>query len=186
MNKVQTDNSYLEEKIFLRVKSIEEHMPKKQEIRVLECFAGDGYIWGEVRKRLPDRKIKVLRIDQKPDKKGVYLNGDNLKFIANFNLDAYDIVDLDAYSTPFNQLEIVLRKDYKGVVHCTFIQSMYGGLNQKMLNDIGYPESMVKKIPSLFNKNGLEKLKYWLSIYGIKEIIGYSFDWKHYFYFKNA
>ena len=73
-----TDNSYLEEKVQLRLDTV--NLINKDEIFVLECYAGDGYIWSEVRLRTK-KEIKVLRIDQKPDNKVVYLKGSNMKFI---------------------------------------------------------------------------------------------------------
>ena len=151
--KIQTDNSYLAEKVQLRIESL----PKKEVVTVLECFAGDGLIWKEV-KRITKRNIKILRIDQKDDKKGIYLKGDNLKFLQSIDLDRFDIVDLDAYGSPFTQLlEIIHAKQFKGIVHCTFIQSMFGALNKRMLFDLGYTKAMIEKIPSLFNKGGIQK-----------------------------
>jgi hypothetical protein len=36
------------------------------------------------------------------------------------------------------------------------VKSERGGLNKSMLKNLGYTESMIKKIPTLFNKNGRE------------------------------
>jgi hypothetical protein len=181
MSKVQTDNSYLEEKIMLRIASL----PMKDDILVLEAFAGDGFIWGEVKKRVT-KKNTVLRIDVKEDKKGVYLKGDNLKFMKSLDLNKFDIVDLDAYGSPFTQLKIVFEQNYKGIVHCTFIQTMFGALNKEMLLNLGYSEEMQKKIPSLFNKHGIDKLFCWLVRNGVNQTIGFHFNKKHYFYFVNS
>jgi len=48
MSKVQTDNSHLIEKIKLRIDTI--LSLNKKVVRVCEAFAGDGVIWGEVKK----------------------------------------------------------------------------------------------------------------------------------------
>ena len=53
----QTDNSYLEEKVQLRLDTV--NMIDKDVISVLECYAGDGYIWSEVRLHTK-KEIKVL------------------------------------------------------------------------------------------------------------------------------
>ena len=178
--KIQTDNSYLSEKVQLRIESL----PKKDVVYVLECFAGDGLIWKEV-KRITKRNIKILRIDQKDDKKGIYLKGDNLKFLQSMDLSRFDVVDLDAYGSPFTQLEIIRAKQFKGIVHCTFIQSMFGALNKRMLFDLGYTKSMIEKIPSLFNKDGIQKLLTWVHIKtGAKQVHIISRQKKkHYFWF---
>ena len=44
---------------------------------------------------------------------------------------------------------------------------------------------MIKKIPTLFSKNGMEKMCNYLHENGIKEIKGYFIDRKNYFYFYN-
>jgi hypothetical protein len=60
-----------------------------------------------------------------------------------------------------------------------------GTLPNKLLNELGYNESMIKKCRTLFSKNGLEKFKQFLAINGVKEICGYFIDRKNYFYFQN-
>lgn len=152
-------------------------------IMILEAFAGGGIIWEKV-KEVTEKKICILKIEKKDGKKGVYLKGDNIKFISMFQFDKYDIIDFDAYGSPFNQLEIIFKKKYKGIVHCTFIQSQFGRLNIKMLEQIGYSKTMINKIPSVFNKNGFEKFKLYLAINGVKTIRYISKNFKHYLWFK--
>lgn len=110
---IQTDNSCLEEKIILRLNSLEKIA--KDTVNVLECFGGDGVIWGEVKQRTT-KKINTLRIDLKEDKKGIYLKGNNLKYLASLDLKTFDIVDLDAYGSPFQQLQIIF-KPGRGALH---------------------------------------------------------------------
>jgi hypothetical protein len=182
--KIQTDNSCLEEKILLRLNSIET-IPEKDFINVLECFRGDGVIWSEVAARTP-RKIRTLRIDLKNDKKGVYLQGNNLKYLGSMPLNGFDIIDLDAYGSPFNQLQIVFKRGYRGVVHCTFIQSGMGGVNHELLEFIGYSKKMVSKCPTLFSKNAFQKMCDYLQLHGIKTLQAVNIDRKHYFWFRKT
>lgn len=58
-----------------------------------------------------------------------------------------------------------------------------GKLPNELLISLGYTKEMIRKIPTLFNRNGVEKLKNYLSLYDIKQIIGYFIDRKNYFYF---
>jgi hypothetical protein len=178
MNKVQTDSTYFKEKVFLRINSL----PKKKEIFVLDCFSGDGLIWDEVKKNT-NIKINILRIDLKKKSKGLYLIGDNKKFLSEIDLKKFDIIDLDAYGSPFKQLEIIFKRKYKGIVHCTFIQSIYGNLNKSLLIKIGYTEKMIQKIPAIFNKNGFEKMCQYLYVQGVKKITLFQNKRKNYFYF---
>jgi hypothetical protein len=180
MSKHQTDNSYLAEKISLRIESLCKF--GKEDINVLECFAGDGYIW-EACKKNSTKKINVLRIDKKEDKKGIYLKGDNQKFISAINLSNFNIIDLDAYGSPFTMLEYIFKSNYKGCIHCTYINSVIGRINNKMLNILGFSNQMIKKCPTLFSKHPLEKMLFYLNKRGVEDITGYFMERKNYFYF---
>jgi hypothetical protein len=178
---IQTDNdaAMFDIKIQLRERLIQE----KQSYRILEAFAGDGALWQEIKRRHPEKNLQILRIDAKPDKKGVYLKGENTKFMASMDLAAFDIIDLDAYGSPFDQLELVFRSKFTGPVVCTFIQTMTGRLNTGFLEKLGYSSAMVKKCPSLFNSNGLAKMKAYLALQGVDKMLVFSQKRKNYFSF---
>lgn len=179
--KVQTDNDskYFPIKLQLRQQIID----NLESIECLECFSGDGIMWNELKKNNPDKNILILRIDQKEDKKGIYLKGDNMKFIQRLDLTQFNVIDLDAYGVPSKQLEVLFTRKYKGWVVVTFIQSMTGQLSKKFLLDLGYTEAMIKKCPSLFNKDGFGKMKRWLAKKGVKKITYFNENRKNYFSF---
>ena len=161
--KTNNDSRLLEGKVMLRIESL----PKKKEIRVLECFGGEGVLWNAVKRRCPDKNIQVLSIDKNKYNR-VQLQGDNLKYLQSINLQAYDIIDLDAWGSPVKQLEILFKRKYRGGVHCTFIQSMMGKLRDEILLDNGYPKDMVGKIRSIFVTDGLQKFLNYLAKNGVK------------------
>jgi len=99
------------------------------------------------------------------------------------DLTKFDIIDLDAYGSPFNQLEIIFNSNFEGPIICTFIQTMSGGLNKALLIKLGYTLAMIKKCPSLFNKSGFDKMKEYLGKNGVKTISFYSKSRKNYFSF---
>ena len=175
MNKVQTDNSYFDAKVKLRI----DHLPNKKSLNVLDLFGGDGLIWNEIIKQT-GKNISVLRMDVKSDKPGVYLKGDNTKFLKLMDLKQFDIIDVDAYGVPFKQLKIIFQKKYKGLIFITYIQSVFGRLPKQMLFELNYTERMIQKIPTMFNRDGIEKLKNWMSLYSIKKCKRISFQNKHY------
>ena len=177
----KTDNSHLPEKVELRIESLS--FFKKNDINILEAYAGDGKIWSEVQ-RQTKKKLNILKIEVKDNKKGIYLKGDNSKFIPLFEFKNYDIIDLDAYGVPYFQLKAIFQKHFKGIVHVTFIQSGMGSLPNGLLKDLGYTETMIKKCRTLFSKNGMEKMQNFLYINKINNITGYFIDRKNYFYFK--
>lgn len=177
----QTDNSYMEGKILLRLEAL--NQIDKDSITILEAFGGDGIIWNEVKKRTT-KELHILRIDKKQDKKGVYLRGDNIKFLKSIDLSAFDIVDLDAYGSPYNQLEIVFAKKYHGIVICTYIQTGLGQINKKLLQSLGYTASMINRCPTLFSRQPFSKMLNYLSKSGIGTIYNVqATERKNYFYF---
>ena len=179
MKQVQTDNAFFEEKVLLRLESL----PDKPLIKVLDCFSGNGLLWTEVKKR-SGKKIMVLRMDEKTDRTGIYLKGNNTKYLSGIDLLNFDIIDLDAYGSPFKQLEIIIKRRYSGIVHVTFIQTMMGALNKNMLLQLGYTDGMIKKVPSLFNKNGLIKILEWLHLKGnVDKVRIFTEGRKNYFWF---
>lgn len=177
MNRLQikTDNSYLNSKINLRMN----HLPDQQSIKVLDCFAGRSRIWKEIKKK-SSKNINVVGIDR--ISYGNTLKGDNVKYLKGMNLDKYDIIDLDAYGIPFRQLEVIFKKKYRGIFFVTFVQSIFGRLPVRMLEKIGYTRNMIKKCPTLFNRNGIEKFKQYLAINGIGKIIIINKNNKKYIY----
>lgn len=176
----KTDNSFLETKVRLRL----ENLPDG-EISVLDCYRGSGIIWKTIRQRQPERNIIVMGIDRK-SQAGIYLRGDNLKFLKSMDVRKFDVVDLDAYGIPYEQLKTLFSKQTRPgvVVFMTFIQSIFGRLPCRMLRDLGYSYSMVRKCPTLFNRNGFEKLKLWLAMNGVRQIKHFSTNRKHYLCFK--
>lgn len=181
MSKHRTDNDptgfYM--KVDLRIASISE----MNDIKVLDAFSGRGRIWKEVQKKHPGN-IDITQIDTRIDKEGAYLKGDNSKFMGSINLSQFDLIDLDAYGIPFKQLEVVFKSNFKGIIHCTFIQSGMGMLPKKMLEKVGYSRAMIDKIPTLFSKKGIEILYKYLSINNIERLYLLSLGRKHYLYFK--
>lgn len=175
MNKVATDNSHFNLKVKLRL----ENLPAPDQINVLDLFSGEGLLWTEI-KNQSKKQITTLRIDVKTNIKGLYLKGDNLKFFNSLDLNDFHCIDVDAYGVPYKQLKEILTRNYKGIIFITYIQSVFGKLPKKMLMDLNYTERMINKAPTLFDKNGLQKLNDWLSLYDIKKIKRYSIGRKHY------
>lgn len=175
---MKTDNSYFEQKVGLRIDSL----PEKDVIYVLDCFAGTGKIWNEVKKR-SKKNIEVLSIEKESGKNKCALVGSNLKYLNVIDLSKFDIIDLDAYGIPYTQLNIIFKRSYNGIIHVTAIQSGMGQLPTGLIKDIGYTPEMTQKIKSIFNTKGLDKLKNYLYLHGVQSIEGYFIDRKNYFYF---
>ncbi|MFA5420332.1 MAG: hypothetical protein WC341_17900 [Bacteroidales bacterium] len=176
----QTNNSYLADKVALRIN----HLPDGN-LKVLECYGGEGKIWKAVRK-ITGRKIITLSIEIENDNDdlGFYLPGDNRAYLETLDLKKFDVIDLDAYGVPFDQMEQVFKSGYHGVVFVTFIQSVMGMMPVGLLHAIGFKEEMIKKCPTLFWKLGWKYFQEYLSLRGVTKIWHRSHARKHYICFE--
>jgi len=136
---------------------------------VLDAYHGTGTIWQNVQKQYAG-KIKTLKIDKLQKDPCFVMIGDNEKFMESIDLTRFDVIDLDAYGVPFEQLEIMFRKGWKGLCFVTFIQSVMGILPHEMLKLLNYPEAAIKDCPTLLGKNGFKKFCNYLFLRGVKKV----------------
>jgi len=161
--RTKVDNSFFADKVALRIK----HLPDKKVINVLDAFCGDRKIWIEIEKRLPDIVFNYTGIDHKDNPKKICLVGENEKFLLGMDLTKFDVIDLDDYSIPALQIEIITKRAKAGtVIFVTAIQIMRS-LSYKLLNNLGYSKKMIRKCPALFHCNGKDKILQYLSTLGI-------------------
>lgn len=176
--KTNNDTRLFEAKIRLRMESL----PDRKEIRVLEAFGGEGLLWKAVKRKCSGKMIKTLSIDKNQYRR-VQLQGDNVKFLRSFDLSHFDIIDLDAWGSPVAQLEILFERGYKGVVHCTFIQTMQGNIPKAVLRANGISNEMLEKVQVLFTKNAIEKVLNYLAFRGVKQVKKITENRKNYLWF---
>jgi len=171
----KTDNHFTADKIALRIGML----PDKEVVRVLDVFGGRGVIWRGI-KRKTGRDIRVTSIDKRDDISTMHLHGDNAKVIKGLDLSRFDVIDLDAYGIPADQLKTVFDSKFVGPVFVTAIQTMNGGMPKLILDSIGLP----KETPtSLSAKYGFHHLLTWIGMHGVKKIRCRSWHRKHYFGF---
>ena len=178
MIKTNNDKKMIEAKIQLRLMSL----PDKDEVNILECFAGEGVLWNEVKKRTK-KQLKILSIDKNNYKK-ISLKGDNIKFLKSLDLTKYQIIDLDAWGCPANQLQVLCEKKYKGIIICSFIQSDFHTITKIVQLNYGYTNKMMKEAPMLCRRNGLEQMLFFINTkFKVNKVKIVSYKQKHYFYF---
>lgn len=164
MSSPQIDNTYFDVKVQLRA----ENLPSGP-VRVLDCFSGTGRIWNEVRRRCPGRDIHVTRIDSRRDLPGIYLRGDNRKYLASMNLDAFNVIDLDAYGAPFDQLELLFGRGQNTPKRVFVTMTKVCSLPYGMLEQLGYSRAMIGRCPSVFSLNIHVKVRNYLAVKGVRE-----------------
>lgn len=173
----QTDNSYLADKVALRMN----HLPSDP-VRVLDCYGGRGIVWAAVQK-LTGRRIEVLPIDI-IDHGVFHLPGDNRSYLDSIDLGRFNVIDLDAYGIPYDQLASVFRRGFEGVVFVTFIQSVMGQVNHGLLRDMGFTALMIEKAPTTVCRRGWQHFLAWLALKGIEDLWHRSKHGKHYLAFE--
>jgi hypothetical protein len=174
MAQIKTNNSFLRDKIELR----ENHLPGG-EIHVLDCFAGSGLIWQAIIARHPYRSIHVLPID-KQDYGGFHLPGDNRRYLMDLDLSRFNVIDLDAYGVPAEQLEIIFERRFMGIIFVTFIQSSYGIMPYDLLKIVGFTRDQIRKCPTLFAERGWQYMKEYLALRGVTRLDVREHGRKHY------
>lgn len=174
---IKTDNAFLRDKIELRVN----HLPAG-DLNVLDCFSGKGVIWKGV-ERLSQRPMRVLPIDTRSDIDHFRLDGMNQQFLKSLDLTRFNVIDLDAYGVPYEQLRILFDRKYLGVVYVTFIQTMYGRMPPALLREIGFSQPILDRVPILCAKRGWDYFKEWLATNGVRRIHHRSHQRKHYLAF---
>lgn len=153
-------------------------LPSKKELLILDAYHAKGEIWDTIIHDIPDKSFNIIGIDTHPYKKNT-LKGDNRKYLTTLSLSTFDVIDLDAYGCPFDQLQILFDRQYTGRVFVTFIQTVMKILPFKLLETYGYSREMIRQCPTLFNSHGLRILKNYLAQQGIKEIAYYAVDIPH-------
>lgn len=138
-------------------------------------------MWDCVRKTSGRTDIKRLAIDK--EKRKCAVRGDNRKWLSGIDVSAFNVIDLDAYGVPFDQVNILFEKKYKGIVFFTFIQSSMGMLPYKLLMVNGINKDMTKMCPTLFGQIGWQLWLDWLGMNGVKQVRHRSKDRKHYGFF---
>lgn len=146
---------------------------------MLDCYSGKGLIWAAV-KKLAGRDVKTLPIDQRADKFDFHLHGNNLEYLQTIDLSRFNVIDLDAYGVPFDQIECLVRRKYRGLVFVTMIQSVMGQLPHGMLQKIGFTKAQLEKAPTLFGKRGWQYFLEYLAAVGVNKIAHRSHSRKHY------
>jgi len=138
---------------------------------VLDAFHGHGAIWREISKIEPQID-SVVGIEKENGKGRGSIYGDNMKLLPRMDLSGFNVIDLDAYGCPYEQINAVLRNGtlMKGtVVFFTFIRTAKGSVDRRLLEKAGFSTAMIKKIPTIFNKYAEQALESYFAENGIKK-----------------
>lgn len=177
---VATNNheEWFDYKVTLRIQSIE-HLVFA---RVLECFAGEGKLWDAVEQK-SGKKIYRFKIDANfyP---GIDIIGDSEKVLKRISLKRFNVIDLDAWGSPVKHLDILFKKQFKGIVHCTYCTPcLFTPVDVLAETFYEMDKKIFRKAPALFAKRTEQQFEKYLITNGIKEVTGHFSKKRNYFYF---
>jgi tRNA G26 N,N-dimethylase Trm1 len=158
----------------------ENNLPNKKELNVLDVYHGAGEIWNTIKKRNKDKNIKVFGMDKlKYENEKMSVKGDSVRYLKSIDLNKFDIIDIDCYGIPYNAIQALFDRNIKKkIIFYTFIKQR--AINHKMLEQLGYTETMLKKCHALFMQNGYVKFKNYLGLHNVNEIKYYHKGNKYY------
>lgn len=132
----KTDNDHVATKIALRTLAVTS-LGAPRPIRVLDAYHGHGRLWESTIAQLPEGwTVKVFGIDKEQRSAGT-LRGDNTRIMQSLRLDTFDIIDLDAYGWPVDQLALVAREAPLVPVLTTRIHIALGQIPNRIIDDLG-------------------------------------------------
>src|SRR5690606_18858277 len=110
-------------------------------VKVLDCFAGPGKIWSAVANQVPVQ-VDSVEIDPTVAAPGTTI-GDNLDVLRTQDLDRYDLIDLDAFGWPDEQLDVISwrRRSRLPVLTVTCAGTEIGRLPNLVRDAAGIPSS---------------------------------------------
>lgn len=160
-----TDNSNLSLKVAFRIR----HLPEGK-VSVLDCFAGEGLIWQKVAAstRVP---VEVDSIEMAKGKGAPSFVGDNRKLLPVLDLRPYNVIDLDAYGTPYRQVVAILGNATRvpgTVIFYTLNRCVRADSALLVRHD--FTPQMVMKAPILCSSWGYRAWCQALAVAGVREL----------------
>ena len=139
MRQVFTENSHLRTKVRLRLELIDKI--GKDKIHVLDAFAGQGLVWKEIQRQRPELQVTTVGIEKRKYVNPNVIMGDNRKAMKGMDLTVFDIIDLDAFGCPWEQLTIAAQRAPYVPVVLTHISVTLGPVPKGLLKAAGLPSA---------------------------------------------
>jgi len=134
-----TENSHLRTKLRIRKQAVE--LIGKDSVNVLDAYAGEGVVWNRMRREMPDVKFTTLGIEKRKYLSPSVIMGDNRKVMKGLDLTQFDLIDLDAFGCPWEQLTIAAQRAPHVPVVLTHISVTLGPVPKGLLKAAGLPSA---------------------------------------------
>lgn len=148
----KSDNSHSPVKIALRLALVDNL--KQERLKVLDAYSGSGFLWTQIRSARPAIKFDITSIEKKRTGRLDAIVGDNVRVMPSLPLDEFDIIDLDAYGVPTEQLGQVAERALHVPVLVTCISASIGLVPHRMLEAVGIPPAWERDVVQVFKQLG--------------------------------
>lgn len=175
------DNHFTGDKVALRLHHAP--WPDTRPLKVLDVYGGHGLIWRAIARKT-GRTIDRISIDNRPDLLAFHAHGDSPTVMAGMALDGFDVIDIDGYGIPLQPLKQVVATHFRGMVFLTMIQTVKGIMPFALGQDLGFPDAVATKCPTMLGRRGFQYFKEWLALHGVTSIDHRSKNRKHYLAFR--
>lgn len=105
-------SSHFEEKIAIRLEAVK----NLDQINVLDCFHASGDIWKRMEQYVSINKFLGIEKNKRLKSTKEVIHDNNLKVLKHINIDNYNVIDLDAYGSPLEQMEIIFKRSEKSKI----------------------------------------------------------------------
>ena len=110
-------------------------LPADRPSRVLDCFAGDHDIW-DIAQEINRQPVEVLHNDRDLRYRS-HLAMAAVDAVRFLDLDGFDLVDLDAWTPPYDELLALSMRQYSGVVAYTSILANSKPHHESPMEEVG-------------------------------------------------
>lgn len=125
------------------------------DLRILDAYAGPGRLWRNVSRHYPGH-LEVLGVDVRRFRTAI--KADNRRVLLSVDLSRFDLIDLDAYGLPAEQVEIISNRGYQGPLVWTCIQKMFAVMPATITDKEGIPREWRDICPTLFSEYYVDSL----------------------------
>lgn len=166
-NSKSTDNSSVSQKRYLRRRATS-HL---ETLRVLDLFAGKGLLWRD----FATEKYVAVEIDESKNQNAIHT--DNRKLIPRIDLSKFNVIDLDSYGVPADQIKLIYdNKTLQDgtVIIYTCISNKVSTIPSTLARYASISRGLYEKAQTLFNGWSTELFFDYLASLGVDKVIEYE------------
>lgn len=148
------DNADLTTKTALRLAAVDALATDR--LNILDAYTGNGTLWSAIRNHRPNIQFNITRIDRRTDLGPDVIAANNVKVMPTLlTNEQFDLIDLDAYGVPYEQLALAAAHAPHVPVIITCATTNFGAIPNVFLDASGIPHRWSRDILTVFKRVGI-------------------------------